>query len=136
MKYIDIDSNNYFLCDNPSADESGQFVVPHAAPDSTVPDGMRKPRWTGTWDAATEEWVGGSWVDEEAAELEAELFLQKEQATRTQRDQLLKECDYIMMPDYPLADKTVWETYRQALRDITQQTDFPTNIVWPVKPAP
>ena len=28
-----------------------------------------------------------------------------------------------------------WQSYRQALRDITAQTGFPTEIVWPEKPA-
>ena len=27
-----------------------------------------------------------------------------------------------------------WETYRQALRDITSQETFPTSVTWPNKP--
>ena len=27
-----------------------------------------------------------------------------------------------------------WQTYRQALRDITDQPQYPANIVWPTKP--
>jgi hypothetical protein len=33
------------------------------------------------------------------------------------------------------ADKqATWATYRQALLDVPQQADFPTTVVWPVKP--
>jgi len=28
-----------------------------------------------------------------------------------------------------------WATYRQALRDITDQAGYPENVVWPAKPA-
>jgi hypothetical protein len=28
-----------------------------------------------------------------------------------------------------------WQTYRQALRDITDQPGFPTDVVWPVAPS-
>ena len=51
------------------------------------------------------------------------------------RQQLLSATDYIMMPDYPLADKAPWEAYRQALRDITDQEGYPYEIVWPEYPA-
>jgi len=54
---------------------------------------------------------------------------------RQRRDAMLKSCDWVMMSDSPIADKTEWETYRQALRDITenlttveqvQAVEFPT----------
>ena len=54
---------------------------------------------------------------------------------RQRRDAMLKSCDWVMMSDSPIADKTAWETYRQALRDITenlttveqvQAVEFPT----------
>ena len=54
---------------------------------------------------------------------------------RQRRDAMLKSCDWVMMSDSPIADKSNWETYRQALRDITenlttveqvQAVEFPT----------
>jgi hypothetical protein len=39
---------------------------------------------------------------------------------RQRRDAMLKSCDWVMMSDSPIADKTEWETYRQSLRDITR----------------
>ncbi len=55
---------------------------------------------------------------------------------RSERDIKLQSCDWTMLSDVPLdpSVKTEWETYRQALRDITDQSD-PFNIVWPTPPA-
>lgn len=41
---------------------------------------------------------------------------------RIKRDELLKKCDFYLMPDYPISEteKEKWRTYRQALRDITK----------------
>lgn len=53
------------------------------------------------------------------------------------RDKLLSECDYYVLPDYPSTEEglVVVKAYRQALRDVPQQEDFPMAIVWPTKPA-
>lgn len=53
---------------------------------------------------------------------------------RTTRDTLLKESDWVMLPDVPQGIKDLWISYRQALRDITDQPGFPTEILWPTKP--
>jgi len=55
---------------------------------------------------------------------------------RYMRDELLTNCDWTQMPDSPLDDstKTSWATYRTALRDISTQAGFPTNITWPTAP--
>ena len=39
---------------------------------------------------------------------------------RQRRNSLIASSDWVMMSDSPIADKTAWETYRQALRDITE----------------
>lgn len=52
---------------------------------------------------------------------------------RSQRNALLSASDWTQLPDVPLATKETWAAYRQALRDITDQSD-PFNIVWPVQP--
>lgn len=51
---------------------------------------------------------------------------------RRMRNSRLSACDWTQLPDAPV-DKVAWEVYRQALRDITQQSD-PFNIVWPEPP--
>ena len=53
---------------------------------------------------------------------------------RRQRDALLVQSDWTQLPDVPLATKEAWATYRQALRDVTQQPD-PRNISWPTPPG-
>ena len=52
---------------------------------------------------------------------------------RTSRNDLLTKCDWTQIAD-STADKPVWATYRQALRDVTVQAGFPWNVTWPVKP--
>ncbi len=55
---------------------------------------------------------------------------------RRKRDELLKDCDYIMISDYPHTDKEAWIKYRQALRDLPQTiTDIAgNNVEYPSKP--
>lgn len=52
---------------------------------------------------------------------------------RIQRNNLLSQTDYLVMPDYPLSeDKLIAiKEYRQALRDITEQEGFPCEVVFP-----
>lgn len=57
----------------------------------------------------------------------------KEQEVRGKRNKILIDCDWTQVADAPV-DKTAWATYRQALRDITQQTGFPFNVDFPVNP--
>ena len=52
---------------------------------------------------------------------------------RQQRNTLLAACDWTQVADAPV-DQSVWAIYRQALRDITVQSGFPTAIIWPAKP--
>tara|TARA_R100000951_G_scaffold53218_1_gene44911 strand:+ start:2206 stop:2484 length:279 start_codon:yes stop_codon:yes gene_type:complete len=51
---------------------------------------------------------------------------------RRKRDGLLAKTDWRTSSDLTLS--TEWATYRQALRDVPQQTDFPSSITWPTKP--
>lgn len=53
---------------------------------------------------------------------------------KTKRNRLLYETDWTQLPDVTLSNKAAWATYRQALRDITTQTDYPTQINWPTAP--
>jgi len=66
-----------------------------------------------------EEWAAGA-NDRLAAE------------ERKKRDALLAETDHYALSDVTMSDAMA--TYRQALRDVPQQTDFPTSITWPTKP--
>ena len=52
---------------------------------------------------------------------------------RNRRNQSLTACDWRMVPDAPW-DLAPWETYRQALRDLPDNTSDPRLAVWPVEP--
>ena len=52
---------------------------------------------------------------------------------RAERDAMLRASDWTQLPDIPASTRAAWAIYRQALRDITEQTD-PFNINWPVQP--
>ena len=52
---------------------------------------------------------------------------------RTKRTQLLTETDYLALSDVTLSEDM--RTYRQALRDLPDNTSDPANPTWPVKPS-
>ena len=51
---------------------------------------------------------------------------------REKRNALLAETDYFGASDVTMSSDMT--AYRQALRDVPQQKDFPTSINWPTKP--
>ena len=55
-------------------------------------------------------------------------------AARAQRNAKLADSDWTQVADSPV-DKAAWATYRQALRDISQQPGFPLTVAWPVAPT-
>ena len=81
----------------------------------------------------------GQYSKPSQASLEAGLVQAQEdfdwQGVRIERDSLLSDSDHVLMPDYPLEDKSDWETYRQSLRDIPQEFATPDVVVWPDSPA-
>jgi hypothetical protein len=55
-----------------------------------------------------------------------------EAAERATRDALLKATDHFALSDVTMSAEMT--TYRQALRDVPQQSGFPSTITWPTKP--
>ena len=56
---------------------------------------------------------------------------------RERRNRLLAECDWVMVSDSPIADKTDWQTYRTDLRDLTEgltTVEEVNAVVFPTKP--
>lgn len=72
-------------------------------------------------------------VERTDAEIEADRVPILEAQIREQRNKLLSESDWTQIPDNPLSqsERESWATYRKQLRDIPEQTGFPTNITWP-----
>lgn len=52
---------------------------------------------------------------------------------RDKRNALLSACDWTQVADAPV-DQAAWAAYRQALRDVPEQTGFPDTINWPTEP--
>lgn len=102
--------------DMPSIDDRTQKVEQEATP--TLVDGSWTVGWT-TSDKTAEEVQ--EYDDNQAA------------TVRSERDGLLGQSDWTQVADAPV-DATVWATYRQALRDITDQAGFPNDINWPTQP--
>jgi hypothetical protein len=57
---------------------------------------------------------------------------QAEENIRAHRNNLLQETDYLALSDNTMS--AAMSTYRQALRDITNQEGFPYSVTWPTKP--
>lgn len=70
-------------------------------------------------------------VDPPADEITADLT----KSIRVKRNNLLSSSDWTQLGDIPPGIKAQWSEYRQLLRDVPQQSGFPTSIVWPSTPA-
>ena len=57
-------------------------------------------------------------------------------SARQKRDRLIAVTDYLVTPDYPIESDRLAKVkiYRQALRDIPEQSGFPRTVTWPDKP--
>jgi hypothetical protein len=102
--------------DMPSIDNRTQTVEQEATP-SLV---------SGAW---TVGWTTSSKTAEEIAKYDADAA----SLVRVERDGLLARSDWTQVADAPV-DASVWATYRQALRDVTDQASFPYDINWPTQP--
>lgn len=70
---------------------------------------------------------------EQEAAYKARRDAEQGENVRRSRNQMLSETDWTQLEDSPV-NKTVWATYRQALRDISTQEGFPWTVQWPEKP--
>jgi len=76
----------------------------------------------------------GEWILEYTVrDMDASEISRLGDLVRAERNARLSECDWTQLSDAPLTDaeKQSWAAYRQALRDITDQAEFPFNVQWP-----
>ncbi len=52
---------------------------------------------------------------------------------RAKRDRLLTASDWTQIADAPVVSLE-WQSYRQALRDVPEQSGFPDDVEWPTPP--
>jgi len=72
--------------------------------------------------------------DAEEAAWDAGANDRKAAEVRQERNKKLTATDWTQTADVPQAVKDTYVTYRQALRDISNQSGFPNEITWPVEP--
>ena len=119
---------------SPEPEPSGDYKV--VARDGVVQDS--NGNWVYAW---TEQYMFTEYTDENGyvQTVEAQKTAYDTATTaftaaqaRSQRDLLLSETDHYGLSDVTMSDEMA--TYRQALRDVPQQSDFPSTITWPEKP--
>ena len=110
----------------PDATLAEYSVYPYTRPDRPEYD----PLTARVVDGSFEQNAGGNWIMPWVIEQLPQD--QAEANVRDKRDMLLQETDWMGLTDNTMAP--AWASYRQALRDITGQTDFPYSVSWPTKP--
>ena len=124
--YLEIGTNNQVLGYSSSSNGSNVFT------------NLPIPSFT---DTQILKFSNNVFVIEESPELLAEKQARPLKLLRQKRNQLLASTDWRMVSDYPGSNQTEWQTYRQALRDITTQTPSLdqngqlTGITWPTPPT-
>ena len=81
--------------------------------------------------------VDGSWVFEQPLIIDEnysaeQVQLDSADKIRRKRDTLLRNTDWWATSDRTMTSEQT--TYRQELRDITEQEYFPNTVTWPTKP--
>jgi hypothetical protein len=92
---------------------------------------------------AVETWPTRPWTEEERAAMAPTeskpahpIYEQAASQVRGLRYQILKDCDWTQIADAKLTDeqRAAWSAYRQALRDVPEQPEFPWQVTWPTAP--
>lgn len=94
------------------------------------------PQFIGTCDDDADLMIDGFLQELTDDELQKERGFETDfqaQRIRAQRNAMLASYDWTQLDDSPV-DKTAWAIYRQELRDITSQADFPWEVQWPAQP--
>ena len=119
---------NYLIIDNSYSLDINNFYVNENKEIVQFPE---KPSEFYIWNYALKSW--------EYSEDIYRNYLEKLKFTAiVNRDTLLLQSDWTELPSalVRLGETKIaeWQTYRQALRDITKQEGYPLNIVWPSQP--
>jgi hypothetical protein len=81
-----------------------------------------KPNNSAYFDYDTKQWV----LD----------YPTQETVVKQKRDDFLYKSDWTQIPNNPLTteQQQAWAVYRQELRDVTSQSGYPFNVIWPTPP--
>ena len=103
------------------------------------------------WDGDTNEWsppdgsiavlldtpsigIGDSYIDGKFVKVDAYTITERWERLRSVRNELLQQSDWTQLPDVSAEIKTLYQTYRQELRDLPANTTDPFNVSWPKIP--
>ncbi len=108
-----------------SVDNEKYYLDPQSLQTIAFPD---KPDQYHTWN-----WTTKIWEDIRTQEQKSTLANIK---ARQERDKLLNNSDWVVVKALEQGEPVPenWRTYRQQLRDITQQPGYPLTITWPTPP--
>ena len=99
----------------------GYALIGGGIPDE-IPDGEHYMNWRGVTPEPSYDYIvqGGAVVLKSEADQQAYRSTVIARSLRGQRDTLLSQSDYVILPDAPYSEetKTAYRTYRQALRDL------------------
>ena len=104
-------------------------VYPYTRPAVPEYDSLTHEITDGSFEQVSGEW-SLPYVVQQQENIDAEKNI------RSRRDSFLLQSDWIVVKSYERGQNIPadWELYRQALRDITEQTGFPYEVTWPIKP--
>jgi hypothetical protein len=108
-----------------SVDNSKYYFDLGASQTTAFPD---KPDANYVWN-----WTTKAWYDPRT---EDQKYEQLVKAAKEKRARMLAASDWVVVKsvDQGAPVPQDWQTYRQALRDITTQSGYPATIVWPTSP--
>lgn len=129
--------------------ESGEYTGEQVAFESPVEPGVYllpanttgfeppkfKKNKVRVWDGQKWEYADGP--KKAASKIPAQPQTAEEKAAvlRYIRNKKLAVTDWTQLKDVPEATSQAWATYRQDLRDLTAQENFPENVTWPEEPV-
>jgi len=101
-----------------------------ALPADRAPFTTYQTEWDKGEDLIYRETVVSATVDEPARQAHTAA------AVRAERNRRLRETDWTQLADSVLGAgaMVLWQSYRQALRDVPQQAGFPEGVEWPEAP--
>ena len=86
------------------------------------------------WKKALED-SANAYVDNKFVYKDFSTNDEKAESVRILRNQLLEQSDWTQSKDVTLSNDSEWKAYRKSLRDIPEQSGFPTNVTFPTKPG-
>jgi hypothetical protein len=78
----------------------------------------------------------GAYVFDYSQQKWVEDTQEQESDVLAKRNSLLQQSDWTQIPNNPLTpeQQEAWAIYRQELRDVTSQSGYPFNVIWPTPP--